>query len=261
MDFKTFGEWLRHRRLQLDISPFVMAEALGYKRVSAIYNFEYGVAPLPMAKWPIMARVLGLTMDEFLTVMEQYAPQKVSEFRTIRETLLLKSPALERLKMMSPLSRRVKSERGIPKEGLKVYRTEGAQTIIVFHGSGEEGLPRFVDHLWERGESVGIMEFGSTRLFSGPSAVEHLKQASTIGVLNGEGGPSLASLVKAAFLDALTGVAGYPHIHRVPKIYTCLSEEDPLPLGPEVLEVLLRSLERGSDNRVIRLPGRTILQA
>ena len=84
MNLKTFGEWLRHRRLKLDISPFKISEELGYKRVSAVYNFEYGVAPLPMPKWPAMARVLELSLDEFLLIMERFSPQKVSEFRAIQ---------------------------------------------------------------------------------------------------------------------------------------------------------------------------------
>jgi hypothetical protein len=255
MEFKTFGEWLRHRRLQLDISPFAMAEELGYKRVSAIYNFEYGVAPLPMAKWPVMARVLGLTIEEFLAVMDQYAPQKVSEFRVIRGAQSAKAASNERHRVIGSSSPRPASKKEVWGEGLKAYHTEDAQTIIVLHGPSDEGLFRFVDRLWERGEKVGIVELSASQPFPHRAVVEQLKQASTIGILEVEGGVFLASLVKAAFLDALTGVAGYPHIHRVPKIYTCISEEDPILFGPERLSALLGFLERGSDSRVVRLTG------
>src|SRR3970040_2053975 len=86
MQFKTFGEWLRHYRLQKEVSPFKMAEALGYKRVSAIYNFEYGIAPLPLSRWPSMAELLKLSMPDFLDVMNRFEPNKVREFCTIRDS-------------------------------------------------------------------------------------------------------------------------------------------------------------------------------
>lgn len=84
MEFKSFGDWLRYRRLELDLSPFEMIAALGYKRVSSIYNFEYGIAPLPLTKWPVMAQLLQLSLDAFLTLMEKYEPKKVSEFRALQ---------------------------------------------------------------------------------------------------------------------------------------------------------------------------------
>lgn len=83
MDERTFGGWLRGRRSELKLSPFKLADALGYKRVSAIYNFEYGVAPLPMTKWPVMAQLLQLTLNEFVTVLERYEPVKVKQFRDL----------------------------------------------------------------------------------------------------------------------------------------------------------------------------------
>src|SRR6266446_2856521 len=85
-EIKTFGEWLRHRRLQLEISPFKMMETLGYKRVSAIYNFEYGIAPLPLSRWPSMAELLKLSMPDFLDIMNRFEPNKVKEFCTIRDS-------------------------------------------------------------------------------------------------------------------------------------------------------------------------------
>ena len=251
MDFKTFGEWLRHRRLQLDISPFKMSEELGYKRVSAIYNFEYGVAPLPMAKWPAMARVLELTLEEFLAIMEHYAPQKVGEFRTIREAESAKVPS-------APPPMPEKEAQG---QGLKTYRLKDAQMVIVLHGSGDESLFQFVEQLRGVGEKVGVMEVLTAQPFPGMAVVEQLKQASTIGILESETGTSLAAMVKAAFLDALTGVAGYPHIHRVPKMYTCVIDEDPIHLEPEELKAFLGFLERGSDSRLVRLTGRSTTRA
>ena len=71
-EFKTFGEWLRHRRLQLEISPFKMAETIGYKRVSAIYNFEYGIAPYWTA-YDVSFRTQGrvhLASSEFVRIPE-----------------------------------------------------------------------------------------------------------------------------------------------------------------------------------------------
>lgn len=260
MDFKTFGEWLRHRRHQLDISPFKMSEELGYKRVSAIYNFEYGVAPLPMTKWPAMARVLELPLEEFLVIMEQYAPQKVGEFRTIRETESAKVPSEERHSNNNRIALQPLLEKEIQGQGLKTYRLKDAQMVIVLHGSGNESLFALVDQLRGRGEKVGVMAVLTTQPFPGMAVVEQLKQASTIGILESEAGTSLAAMVKAAFLDALTGVAGYPHIHRVPKIYTCVLDEDPIRLETEELTAFLGFLERGSDSRLVRLTGRSAVR-
>jgi len=261
MDFKTFGEWLRHRRHQLDISPFKMSEELGYKRVSAIYNFEYGVAPLPMTKWSAMARVLELTLEEFLAVMEHYAPQKVGEFRTIREAESAKVPFEERSANNERIAPPPMPEKEAQGQGLKTYRLKDAQMVIVLHGSGDESLFQFVEQLRGVGEKVGVMEVLTAQPFPGMAVVDQLKQASTIGILESETGTSLAAMVKAAFLDALTGVAGYPHIHRVPKIYTCVIDEDPIRLEPEELKAFLGFLERGSDSRLVRLTGRSAVRA
>jgi transcriptional regulator with XRE-family HTH domain len=255
-EFKTFGEWLRHRRLQLEVSPFRMAEELGYKRVSAIYNFEYGVAPVPMAKWPMLARVLEMTLDEFVAVMEQYAPEKAAEFHAIREAQ--SEPVGSEGKPSTP--HRVimpwPEEREPAGTGIREHGLEGARTVLVVMAPVEQSFLHQVER-YPAGGGVGVIEIFSGQVFPGPEVVERLKQASTVGVMESDGAVSLSVLVKAAFLDGLTGVAGYPHIHRVPKIYTCVLEEDPPRLEPGDLHAFLGLLEKGSGGRLVRMTGRT----
>lgn len=228
MQFKTFGEWLRHYRLQKEISPFKMAEALGYKRVSAIYNFEYGIAPLPITKWRAMAAVLQLSMEEFLKIMESFSPDKVTEFQLIRGTAVPFDGALpgkaadgdeESLTVIAPTSVFVADDR------LKSYRLEDAEVGLVTEETGEDPLLLAVDQLRRFPESrLGLLQVIKGVPFPAVSVVSALKKVKTVCVLEleNEHGPpaSLAAQLKAAFLDALTGAEGYPEIHRVPKIFS-----------------------------------------
>lgn len=261
MNFKTFGEWLRHRRLQLDISPFKMSEELGYKRVSAIYNFEYGLAPLPMAKWPAMARVLDVPLEKFLTIMERYSPLKVNEFRAIQEAR--SSSGLSSEKPLTVEKIRVKTTPGkeMQSEVLQGYRLEEAEIAIVLHGSCSPGLFGYVDELWSLGRRVGVLSILVKYPFPAAAVVDRLKHVSTIGVFEVEARSSTATMVKAAFLDALTGVVGYPHIHRVPKIYACVFDEHLTCFEPEDMKAFLGLLGHGSDTRLIRLSRRPAARA
>ena len=81
--YKTFGEWLRQRRSILKVSPFKMAEVLGYKRVSSVYNFEYNVVLPPVAKWTTMAQLLQVSLKEYLDIMAQFEASKVKEFEAM----------------------------------------------------------------------------------------------------------------------------------------------------------------------------------
>ena len=162
MQFKTFGEWLRHYRLQKEISPFKMAEALGYKRVSAIYNFEYGIAPLPITKWRAMAAVLQLSMEEFLKIMESFSPDKVTEFQLIRGTAVSSDGTAfgkaadgdeESLTVIAPTSVFVADDR------LKSYRLEDAEAGLVTEETGEDSLLLAVDQLRRhRGTKLGLLQ-------------------------------------------------------------------------------------------------------
>lgn len=263
MNFKTFGEWLRHRRLQLDISPFKMSEELGYKRVSAIYNFEYGLAPLPMAKWPAMARVLDVPLEKFLAIMERFSPLKVNEFRAIqgaRYTSVLSEDKplwAERVEVQTTPAKEIQGE------VLQTYRLEEAEIAVVFQGSCGQDLFGYIDELWDRGQRVGVMSVSGVCHVPAAAIVDGLKKVSTIGIFEAESGAgtSTATRVKASFLDALTGVVGYPHIHRVPKIYTCVFDEHPSDLEPADIKAFLGMLGRGSDTRLIRLVGRPEIRA
>lgn len=83
MMYKSFGEWLRYRRSALKISPFKMAEVMGYKRVSSVYNFEYNVVLPPLAKWTTMAQLLQVSLKEYLEIMAQFEVEKVKEFQSL----------------------------------------------------------------------------------------------------------------------------------------------------------------------------------
>jgi transcriptional regulator with XRE-family HTH domain len=263
MNFKTFGEWLRHRRLQQDISPFKMSEELGYKRVSAIYNFEYGLAPLPMAKWPAMARVLDVPLEKFLAIMERFSPLKVNEFRAIQEARSAsvlsedKSLSAERVEVQTTPAKEIQGE------VLQTYRLEEAEIAVVFQGSCGQDLFGYIDELWNRGQRVGLMNVSGARQFPAAAVVDGLKKVSTIGIFEAESEAesSTAAIVKAAFLDALTGVVDYPHIHRVPKIYSCVFDEPPAYLEAVDIKAFLGMLRRGSDARLIRLAGRPEVRA
>ena len=228
MQFKTFGEWLRHYRLQREISPFKMAEALGYKRVSAIYNFEYGIAPLPLTKWPAMAAVLQLSMEEFLRIMERYSPDKVNEFRLIRGTAAQFDGALsgknadgdeESLAVITP------TQAWAADDHFKAYGLTDADTVFVTREIWEDSLRMAVDLLNRRPDvKLGLFRVVDESPFPAASVVAAVKEVKTVSVLESEvarrQSGTLAAHVKAAFLDALTGAEGYPEIHRVPKIYS-----------------------------------------
>jgi len=228
MQFKTFGEWLRHYRLQKEISPYKMAEALGYKRVSAIYNFEYGIAPLPLTKWPAMATVLQLSMEEFLKVMGRYSPDKVNEFRLIRGTA---APLESAFSGKNPdgdeesLAVIASTPTWTTDDHIKVYGLTDADTVFVTREVWEDSLRMSVDLLNRHSEvKLGLFQIADESPFPSASVVAALKEVKTLCVLEHEEERRqpgrLAARVKAAFLDALTGAEGYPEIHRVPKIYS-----------------------------------------
>jgi hypothetical protein len=258
MEYQAFGDWLRHRRLKLDISPFKMAEELGYKRVSAIYNFEYGVAPLPMSKWPAMARVLELSLEEFLSVMQRYAPLKVSEFRGIQSTGAIpvkenRLPSNDRLVLPA-----LAEGKG---EGFRDYHLEGAESAVVVAGPVGGGVFRLFDEMKKDGKSVGFIDVFEGRPFPGASLVNRLKEVSLIGILIGEKEEALEPYLKAAFLDALTGTAGYPHIHRVPKFITGLLEEESGRVDAENIRMFLGLMERSPEARKAKVVSRTKTKA
>jgi hypothetical protein len=258
MEYQAFGDWLRHRRLKLDISPFKMAEALGYKRVSAIYNFEYGVAPLPMSKWPAMARVLELSLEEFLSVMQRYAPQKVTEFRNIQSTGMVPPKEFRPVPNGLPVRNLPAESTG---EGFRDYHLERAETAVVLAGPVDREVLRFFDGLAKEDTAVGLIEVLGGEFFPGTTLVDRLKEVSQIGILTGEKEAGLEAYLKAAFLDALTGTAGFPHIHRVPKFYTGLLEEGPGSVDLENIRTFLGMIEKAPDTRRVRIAGRSEMKA
>lgn len=218
MEHKTFGEWLRHRRLAQGISPFLMADALGYKRVSAIYNFEYGVAPLPISKWPAMARLLKMELDEFLVIMNRFAPHKVAEFRAIQKSGgSVFTEARPELRLATrPMTVHLETETALHR-----YRLADADLVLVSSQVPTDRLIESVDTLRaERQWKVGFLEILMGHPFPGPLVVEALRQARTVCVIETHGAAeALSARVKAAFVDALTEAQGFPRVHYVPKIF------------------------------------------
>lgn len=251
MNLKTFGEWLRSRRLKLDISPFKISEELGYKRVSAVYNFEYGVAPLPMPKWPVMARVLELSLEEFLLIMERFSPQKVEEFRVIQTAaaaLSVEDGGSSAVQVLDEV------DNPSDEKELKPYRLEGAQTAVLFQeGTLSNGFMNYMNELWRAGQKVGTIQIPSMSTFPSVTIVDKMKEVSAIGIFERTAGAETALRVKAAFLDALTGAGGFPHIHRVPKIYTCFMDQASQGLEAEHLRAFMDLLAHGGESRIIRM--------
>lgn len=240
---KTFGEWLRHRRLALAISPFVMADALGYKRVSAIYNFEYGVAPLPITKWPMMARLLDFTLEEFLEVMEQFAPHKVSEFRAIQQS----GDATVAARDEAQLAPRAMTALLNHEETLDRYRLSDADIVLVSAAVPTASLIALVDWLRsEKGWKVGLLRTIDAQRFAAPTVVESLKSARLVCVLEpaeAEDGPALSARIKAAFVDALTEAEDYPRVHYIPVISEVRLSAGGRPLRGEDGYQILRQLQ------------------
>lgn len=271
-EIKTFGEWLRHRRLQLGISPFKMAEALGYKRVSAIYNFEYGIAPLPLSRWPSMAELLKLSMPDFLDVMNRFEPNKVKEFCTIRDsskTGLIPLPAEsvpadlpahdnsgEELEDRSGIS----FEESSPKAD-RLFEEEllEADYVIVADSATSSVGGRLVDSLKQKENlKTGLLVLSTSHPVQTSRLVETLKNTQAILVLETRRqhlGTSdlLATQIKAAFADAWTQAEGFPKISRIPKIFLCLVEAHLSENLQEELNAVIEALQSGNGKRIIVL--------
>ncbi len=261
MEFKTFGEWLRHLRLQKEISPFKMSEALGYKRVSAIYNFEYGIAPLPMAKWPAIAGLLGLSLDEFLVVMERYSPEKVAEFRLIRNTA-----GSSELRVSQATGRSSSDHKPVitatalvaEADHLRTYQTADAEAILVTREPWEDSLILALDQLRRQwAKRLGLVQVIKMVPFPAVSVVSALRDTKTVCVLERErervASRLLADRVKAAFLDALTGEEGFSPIHRAPKIFSVGVPPRPDDWAAEEIEEILRQLQGNGCRRHLNL--------
>ncbi len=250
---KTFGEWLRHRRLAQGISPFVMADALGYKRVSAIYNFEYGVAPLPLSKWPTMAQLVGLSVDEFVTVMDRFSPHKAAEFRLIQQSVTVDSGAA--YEPIPTIVGRTMTALLSLEEAVHRYRLADAETALVAETLTTETLIEVTDWLrHEKQWKVGFLQPLTRDPFPATGVVESLKSLRFVVVLDPTVGPAgLAALVKAAFIDALTEAGGYPRIHYVPPIFDVrLAHGSRSLTGPEGYQ-LLRNIQQHRERRYLDL--------
>lgn len=272
MAFKTFGEWLRHQRLKKEISPFRMAEDLGYKRVSAIYNFEYGIAPLPMSKWPTMARILHLPVTDFLTVMKRYSPGKAADFRMIQKT----APAgVEGRKRLSGPGIDFSLTRSglvhVDEDAVRTFQVADAEWVLVTEEDWDDSLILSIDHLRrDKRLKAGLLQVPADR-FPVPGVVTRLKETRGVCVLETSEKSSLSDRLKAGFMDALTGTEGYPEVHRVPKIFS-VSGVDRIPeWSAMVVSELIKKIKKnesvrclslkvpiahaGADKNVDKLPG------
>ncbi len=267
MRLKTFGEWLRHQRLKKEISPFLMAEELGYKRVSAIYNFEYGIAPLPIPKWAALARILRMSIQEFLSAMDRYYPGKAAEFRAIQRTAGISGePADKRSlqKAVSVISQSVLS--GTPvlcEEAIQTFRAGDAEWILVTEEAWDDSLIVSVDRLRRlKNLKIGLVQVPQASAlegFPGPALVPWLKEAQGVLVIENGAGASaslISDRVKAIFVDALTAANGFPEVHRVPRIFT-VSGSSMLPeWNAEIIVELIENISKRSGVRRLVLGAR-----
>ncbi len=106
------------------------------------------------------------------------------------------------------------------------YKLEDAELAIVGMGSMMETATATVDYLRDNeGIQAGLLNITSFRPFPGPQVVEALKDMKAISIIErmdaplGQSNP-LTTEIKAAFADAMSGAPGYPHIDRVPAIYS-----------------------------------------
>jgi hypothetical protein len=267
-EIKTFGEWLRHRRLQLEISPFKMAEILGYKRVSAIYNFEYGIAPLPLSRWPSMAELLKLSMPDFLDIMNRFEPNKVKEFCTIRDSSKTGLIPLPSESVFSDPSAHDNSGEGLndrtgtsfeESDRLSEEELLEADYVIVADSATSSVGRRLVDSLKQKENlKTGLLVLSASHPVQAAHLVETLKNTQAILVLETRRqhlGTSdlLATQVKAAFADAWTQAEGFPRISHIPRIFLCLVEAHLSENLQEELNAVMETLQSGNGKRIITL--------
>jgi pyruvate-ferredoxin/flavodoxin oxidoreductase len=106
------------------------------------------------------------------------------------------------------------------------YALEDAEYVIIGMGSLVETATATARYLREReGLKLGTLHVSSFRPFPGSEIVEALKGAKAIAVIERMDNPTaqsnpLTAEIKAAFTDALSGVAGYPKIDHIPVIYS-----------------------------------------
>jgi len=267
-EVKTFGEWLRHRRLQLEISPFKMAEALGYKRVSAIYNFEYGIAPLPLSRWPSMAELLKLSMPDFLDIMNRFEPNKVREFCMIRDSSKTGLIPLPTEGTSSDLSAHDNAAEGLDdrtgtssEESDRLFEEEllEADYVIVADSANSSVGKTLADSLKKRENfKSGLLVLSTSHPVQAPQLVETFKNTQAILVLETRrqhlgSSDLLATQIKAAFADAWTQTEGFPKISRIPKVFLCLVEAQLSENLQEELPAVIEALQSDNGRRVIVL--------
>jgi pyruvate-ferredoxin/flavodoxin oxidoreductase len=103
------------------------------------------------------------------------------------------------------------------------YRLEDADYALVGSGCMMETAEAAVDYMREKlGMKVGVLHITCFRPFPSVEIVQALEHVKAVSVLERldipmmQSNPQLCE-IKAAFVDALTGVAGYPQISRMPK--------------------------------------------
>ena len=106
------------------------------------------------------------------------------------------------------------------------YRLEDADYAIVGMGTMTETAMATADYIREhQGMKVGVLKITAFRPFPGPQIVEALRHTKAFSVLErldiplGQSNP-LTTEIKAAFADAMIGASGYPHVERIPRIFS-----------------------------------------
>ena len=106
------------------------------------------------------------------------------------------------------------------------YRMEDAEYAIVGMGSMIDTAEATVDWIRENlGVKVGTVHVTSFRPFPSAAIVEALRGVKAFSVIERMDNPMaqsnpLTREIKAAFSDAMTGMAGYPQIARIPLVFS-----------------------------------------
>ncbi|HEY5648146.1 MAG TPA: helix-turn-helix transcriptional regulator [Nitrospiria bacterium] len=257
MAFRTFGEWLRHQRLKKEISPFRMAEDLGYKRVSAIYNFEYGIAPLPLSKWPTLSRVLQIPLTEFLSVMKRYFPEKAAEFRMIQKTAPSRVDRRAEAPETGPeFSFAPTGLVHVDEDEVRTFQVADAEWVLVTQEDWDDSLILSIDRLRRKEGRLkaGLLQVPGSR-FPLPGVIRSLKDTRGVCVLETIDKSMLSDRIKAGFIDALTGAEGYPELHRAPKIFSISGIRRVPEWTPPIVLELIKNIKENGGVRHFSLRG------
>lgn len=135
-----------------------------------------------------------------------------------------------------------------------------AEEVIVAVGHGAMVARPAVEQLRREGRKVGFVWVTSLQPFFGADVVKAISSADAVMVLEpldlalAPAGP-LATLIKAAFVDAITWTPGYPGIGKVPPTVSATIATLDRPMGEQDIRSILAELEDGERARRVVVFG------